>query len=55
MLTLYFAKSALSNLLDDGVLAELGRRVDHLVFRGDGHCGQAAGGCGEEGVGGEGL
>ena len=38
LLTFHFAKGALSNLLDDGVLAELGWRVDHLLFRGDRHC-----------------
>lgn len=38
LLTLYFSKGALANLLDDGVLAELGWRVDYLLIRGGGHC-----------------
>ena len=38
LLTLYCAKGALCNFLDDGVLAELRWRVDHLFVRGSGHC-----------------
>jgi hypothetical protein len=37
-LTLYFSKGALSNFLDDSVLAELRWRVDPVLFRGDRHC-----------------
>lgn len=47
LLTLYFAKGALANFLDDGVLAELGWGVDHLVFRGDGHGEQGRGDVGK--------
>ena len=38
LLTLYFSKGALTNFLDDSVLAELRWGVGVLVFRGDRHC-----------------
>lgn len=44
LLTLYFSKGALSNFLDDSVLAELGWRIGPLLFRSDRHCEYGGGG-----------